>query len=100
MTDEMNERNVQRMQAGAKNYALADKSDPFAYNRAMSHIAFGLCTPCEPSDMIWYDTPLGQKQRAVKIGPEAGAASHYNATPTIESKWGHPVTVYHNVVRL
>ena len=104
MTDEVNERNVARMSEGAKNYALADKSDPFAYNRAMSHIAFGLCTPCDPPDMLWYDTPPHGKQRVTKIGPPAGTASHYDAKPVVETRKGQPddylVTVYHNVVRL
>lgn len=30
-----------RLHEGAKRYAAADKSDPFAYSRAMSHIASG-----------------------------------------------------------
>lgn len=30
-----------RLHEGAKRYAAADKSDPFAYSRAMSHIAAG-----------------------------------------------------------
>lgn len=35
---------TQRLNEGAKNYALADKSDPFAYNRAMTHVNNGIST--------------------------------------------------------
>lgn len=31
--------------AGAKRYAQADRSDPFAFSRAVSHINNGICKP-------------------------------------------------------
>lgn len=32
-----------RQEEAARRYASADKSDPFAFSRAMSHARFGLC---------------------------------------------------------
>lgn len=34
--------NLAKMTEGARNYAAADRSDPFAFNRAMSHIHNGI----------------------------------------------------------
>ena len=39
------ERLYQRMREGARNYASFDRSDPFALQRALSHIASGVCEP-------------------------------------------------------
>lgn len=56
----------QRQVAGAKRYAEANRSDPFALNVALSHIKNGICDP-RPA--------LHAKD------PDAGKEAHYDATP-------------------
>lgn len=60
-----------RQIAALKRYCEYDRSDPFAFDRGIMHIARGLCGPCEASDMVWLGT---------KIGAEAGSDGHYDAT--------------------
>jgi len=47
--------NEQRLVAAAKRYAAADKSNPFAFARALCHIRFGLCGYTEDGKEGWYD---------------------------------------------
>jgi hypothetical protein len=71
----------QRQIEGAKRYALAERSDPFALNRALLHIRQGLCA---------FD--------------QFGRDCHYNAEPiSVEKKLpngdSYHVTEYRNMVR-
>ena len=66
---------------GCINYAMANKSDPFAFNRAMTHVSNGI---------VGY----------LKDGSEA----FYSATPTVEMRelpdgQTYPATVYHDMKR-
>jgi len=70
--------NEVRMIDAARRYAAADKSDPFAFARAMAHIRAGLCGPCEDSDMLWCNGDT-RKSKMIKIGPPAGSDGHYSA---------------------
>jgi hypothetical protein len=63
---------------GARLYAAADRSDPFAFARALCHIRTGLCRPCEQSDMLWRNDDK-KKYKMTKIGPSEGAPGHYDA---------------------
>lgn len=36
---------LQRALRGAVDYAKADRSDPFAFSRAMTHLQVGVCNP-------------------------------------------------------
>lgn len=49
----------QRLIDAAKRYAQADRSDPFAYNRAMSSIVNGISTP-----EAHYDATIGVERRS------------------------------------
>ena len=64
-----------RMLNGALNYAKADRSDPFAYSRAMSHINSGVAS----------------------IGPN-GEDSFYDAEPFADPSKFH-TTAYKNIRR-
>lgn len=70
----------------ARLYALADKSDPFAYNRAMSHLASGIST-----------TFRG-------YGQDADKEAFYSAEEATETRLlpdgrEYQATVYRNMVR-
>lgn len=73
----------ERSVEAARRYAGAEKSDPFAFSRAMAHIRQGLCGPCIDSDMLWCNGNT-RKSKMTKIGPSAGSDGHYDAkaTPT------------------
>lgn len=77
MTDAV-ELNEARIIEAARQYAAADKSDPFAFDRAMCHIRTGLCGPCEQPDMLWCNGET-RKSKMTKIGPAIGAPGHYDA---------------------
>jgi hypothetical protein len=47
-----------RMIEGAHRYASAMRSDPFAFNRAMSHINNGVCSPTDKGADSFYDAKL------------------------------------------
>lgn len=70
-----------RMVQSAENYALADKSDPFALRRAFAHMRMGIA-------------------RTGQDGSDAG----YSATPTSEKRIAadgseYTVTAYKNIIR-
>ena len=44
-----------RVIAAAKRYAAADRSDPFALARALSHTAFGICGYLQDGRDCWYN---------------------------------------------
>lgn len=54
MKDAVTERNA-RLRAGALRFAAAEKSDPFALRRALSHIASGICGPTDEGKDGHYD---------------------------------------------
>lgn len=54
MSPEMQLR-MDRLRAGALRYAAAEKSDPFALRRALTHIAKGLCHPTKDGKDGGYD---------------------------------------------
>lgn len=49
-----------QMKADAKAYALANKSDPFAYSRAMTHLSVGIAT----ADVRYEAKPIEVERRA------------------------------------
>lgn len=65
-----------RMIEGARKYAKADRSDPFAFNRAMTHIANGIC---------------GFNQN--------GQDAFYDAEEFVDSSLGWPVKTFRNIKR-
>ena len=84
---------VRRMSEAARRYAAADRTDPFALSRAMSHIACGVASPHRPANKD-YDLSAG--------------VGYYDAEPQRELRkaTGHDgreiefdVVVYRNVVR-
>ncbi len=62
----------QPMIDAALRYAKADRSDPFARNRVLSHIANGVCTNARSTvdgGPLFYDaTPTSEKRTYVKDG--------------------------------
>lgn len=63
MNEETRQKLVGRLTQGALNYSLANKSDPFAYSRAMSHIKNGLCT-----DSATYEAQASSETRVLDAG--------------------------------
>lgn len=53
--DETVRNHYERLKAGAVRYAAADRSDPFALRRALTHIAHGLCGPLQDGKDGCYD---------------------------------------------
>lgn len=74
-----------RMVEGAKRYALADKSDPFAFDRAMSHLDSGVAGIGLAGADAFYDAEPIQETREI-------------VTPVGVSQYA--VTVYHNMRRV
>lgn len=71
-----------RQVEAAKRYAASDRSDPFAYARAMTHLQNGICrTPDSQHQAAIYDAEPFEETRVLPDGRE------YHAT------------VYRNVVR-
>lgn len=61
------------MTIGAFNYAQADRSDPFAYAKAMSHIKNGICdqrfdNKNNEQRLCHYEADLTQEQRSFVNG--------------------------------
>lgn len=48
----------ERMLIGIKNYVAADRSDPFAYSRCMTHLRQGLCAPLKDGADGMYNAKL------------------------------------------
>lgn len=61
----------ERLIGGARIYAKADRSDPFAFNRAMTHINNGICEPFVDdhgtTHEAGYDAEAFQESRSVWI---------------------------------
>lgn len=55
---------------GAKRYARADRSDPFSFNRAMSHIDKGICGTGEAEDgrPFYYDAQRTSERQYLEPG--------------------------------
>lgn len=75
---------IRQMKTAALDYAAFEKSDPFAYSRAISHIQNGICNPKRTDDEI--------------------IAAHYSAVPFQEERElpngeKYTVTAYKNAVR-
>ena len=64
----------QRMLEGAANYAAADKSDPFAYSRAICHMKCGVSSPsAEKGQTAFYDAePYDGTRKIYRDGVEIG----------------------------
>lgn len=61
----------QKQVEGAIRYAKADRSDPFAFNRAMSHIQNGICrTPPDKGGDYGYSAKLIKERRSYDTGAE------------------------------
>lgn len=58
----------QRQIEGAKRYASAMKSDPFAFNRAMSHINNGVCSLTDKGHDAHYDAMISPVTRTLPDG--------------------------------
>lgn len=88
------ERTKRRMRDGAKLYAASDRSDPFAYARALTHIENGVASPSRP----------GNQEYAIPQGVPAyySAESHLEERKIVAGN-GRDVTahvvVYRNVQR-
>lgn len=68
------------LEANARLYAAADKNDPFAFNRAMTHIKNGI------AEMRYWDE-----------GSKSWKPALYEATDGGKNEFGH--TIYRNVAR-
>lgn len=74
----------QRMMTGARNYAAFDNSDPFAYNRAVSHM---------------HSSVASVRVALHNNDPRAGEDAFYAADPVSEDHKGTIVVTYRNVRR-
>jgi hypothetical protein len=67
--------------AGCQRYAEANRSDPFAYNRAMSHLRNGICGFNNNGEEAFYDATRDVEERTAPDGTK------------------YQVPVYRNVIR-
>lgn len=67
------------MKLAAENYARADKSDPFAYARAIAHIKSGVAT------IIRGTPPLHKFDKQQRV-PDDGKPAYWDAHPVDERK--------------
>jgi len=63
---------------GARDYALADKSDPFAYNRAMSHTMNGIASYLGQSGPGYYEAEAYQEERRLLDGTKYHVTAYKN----------------------
>ena len=63
-----------RAEDGAKRYAAANQSDPFAYSRAMSHLNNGVASMKKAEDgsrePAYYDAKQGVEKRSLPPGQQ------------------------------
>jgi hypothetical protein len=62
----------------AKRYALADKSDPFAFSRAMSHMKNGVCGFLNNGQDAFYTADPIQVTRTLPDGTKYAAVEYVN----------------------
>ena len=66
-----------RLVEGARHYAAADKNDPFALARAMTHIRVGICTPSQAGEDASYNAEPYTVQRPHPVTGEPFAATEW-----------------------
>lgn len=76
-----------RMVAGARRYAEADKSDPFALRRALAHIRSGVATLGENGELPYDATPATETRKLPPGYMFSDGGTEY------------PATVFKSVVR-
>jgi hypothetical protein len=64
--------------AALRRYCEFDRSDPFAFDRGLCHIANGLTVACVKSEMRWLWREKG-KSTGAECGPPPGTPGHYDA---------------------
>lgn len=57
-----------RMFQGAANYAAADRSDPFAFNRGMTHTLNGIASVAQDGRDAFYQATPAQEERFLPDG--------------------------------
>lgn len=72
-----NQTTRRRMFEGARNYALAEKSDPFAFARAMSHTLNGIANIHNGEDAFYQADPY-QETRVLPDGREYNVTAYRN----------------------
>lgn len=70
---------MRRMTEGALAYALADKSDPFAYGRALAHTANGVAS-IDGDKNMFYSAERGSEERKLPTGETFQVTVYRNAT--------------------
>jgi hypothetical protein len=83
-----------RLISGAKRYALADRTDPFAYARAVTHIKNGVASTSRPESPDYDLAPGTSAYYNADIGLEYRSATRANG-----SKFEWTVMSFRNVVR-
>jgi hypothetical protein len=73
----------QRRLDGAIRYAAADKSDPFALARALTHLSNGICSRAEDGTPGHYDAEKGVETRYLPLSegqetPESYVVDSYS----------------------
>lgn len=67
-----------RMLEGARNYAAADRSDPFAYSRAITHIRTGIADISQGGEDRFYSAEPFTEQRVLPDGTTYSATAYKN----------------------
>ena len=68
-----------RLIDGAKAFAAADKSDPFTYNRCISHINNGVAGGFDSNgNNLSYDATTGKERRQLPDGTEYDVPAYTN----------------------
>lgn len=74
-----NPTNLALMRMAAERYAAAERSDPFAYSRAMRHIQNGIAVYAkEDGSKGYYDAEEGTETRTLPDGREYQATVYRN----------------------
>jgi hypothetical protein len=68
-----------RMDEGARRYAAADKSDPFAYARARTHMKNGIAGLAQNGGDAFYDATEDTETRKLPNGPDGKEGAEYQA---------------------
>ncbi len=58
-------KNYERLVEAAKRYAASDPSDPFVFDRCMTHLLRGMCSPNDKGEDCHYDASTSMENGRV-----------------------------------
>jgi hypothetical protein len=64
------QKNYERLVEAARRYAASDPSDPFTFNRCMTHLLRGMCAPNDKGEDCHYNATASTEGRKTATGEE------------------------------